>query len=292
MRANPADYRLISPAHLTEALNLLDREPDRWLPLAGGTEIMVQYSAGRLGSRQLLNIGGLPELKQISETGTVLRIGGGCTFTQLAHHSSIKAHFPLLATAASWTGSIANQNRATIAGNIVNASPAADSPPALLAYEAELELISASGTRIVPYSEFHLSYKKTVLRPAELVLAILLPKRFDGWFGYTQKVGTRRAQAISKICIAGVGKHNGRRVQALQIGIGAVAPVPIRLRKIEAALIGAELTDIALEQAQCRLLEEISPIDDIRSSAEYRKRVAANLLNDLLQAFAAAEASQ
>jgi CO/xanthine dehydrogenase FAD-binding subunit len=289
MRSDPAEYELLSPGSLAGALELMHREPGNWLPVAGGTEIMVQYSAGRLSARRLLNLWNIEELKQITETGEWIRIGGGCTFGQLREQSSIREHFPLLATAAAWTGSIANQNRATIAGNIVNASPAADSPPALLAYEAELELISAGGIRRIPYCDFHLGYKKVALEPDELLLAVHLPKRFAGWFRYAQKTGTRKAQAISKVCIAAVGKLRNGRVEALHIGIGAVAPTPLRLRKTEEVLLGSMLTEDAITEAHQALTSEISPIEDIRSTAEYRRRVAGNLLEDFLRSFAASE---
>ena len=289
MRSDPSEYEMASPGTLAGALDLLRHKPGGWLPVAGGTEIMVQYSAGRLGARRLLNLWGIQELREIAESDDSLRIGGGCTFSQLRKHPAVRDHFPLLAMAAAWTGSVANQNRATIAGNIVNASPAADSPPALLAYEAELELISAVGTRRIPYRDFHLGYKKTGLYPDELLLAIHLPKRFAGWFRYAQKTGTRNAQAISKICIAGIGKLRGDYVEALHIGIGAVAPTPLRLHKTESALLEVKITDASIRDALRVLASEISPIDDIRSSAEYRRQVAANLVEDLLRSFAESE---
>jgi CO/xanthine dehydrogenase FAD-binding subunit len=231
----------------------------------------------------MLNLWDIQELKQITEGADSLRIGGGCTFAQIREHSAVQKYFPLLAKAAAWTGSIANQNRATIAGNIVNASPAADSPPALLVHEAELELVSTAGTRRISYGDFHLSYKKTALKPNELLLAIHLPKRFVKWFSYSQKTGARNAQAISKVCIAGIGKLSGGRVETVHLALGAVAPIPLRLRKTEKHTVA---------EAQRALAGEISPIEDIRSSAEYRRQVAANLLEDLLESFAASECGQ
>lgn len=286
MRSDPAAYTFVSPASLAEALELMRTKPGNWLPMAGGTEVMVQYSAGKLVARNLLSLWGLPELSEIVEFEDSLRIGGGCTFARLREHAAVQKFFPMLATAAAWTGSIANQNRATLAGNIVNASPAADSPPALLAYKAELELISTAGTRRMPYSEFHLGYKKTALRPEELVLAVHLPKHYDGWFSYTRKVGTREAQAISKICIAGAGKLKDGIVESLHIGIGAVAPTPLRLRQVESVLMGKALTKERIAESKFALQNEISPIDDIRSSVQYRRQVAENLLEDLLLNFA------
>src|ERR1700751_1025625 len=138
MRADPRDYQLVTPATLKSVLALMDREPDRWTPIAGGTDLMVLYAAGKLPSRNLVSIWNLPELGGIEVLPDEVSIGAGCTYSDLRQHEVIAREFPLLAGAAAWTGGIANQNRGTVAGNIVNASPAADSLPALLVYEARL----------------------------------------------------------------------------------------------------------------------------------------------------------
>src|SRR5579863_1017404 len=174
MRAHPAEYELVSPRNLPGVLSLLASEPGAWLPIAGGTDVMVQYSAGHLPARKLVSIWNLPELRRIETSADEIRIGAGCTYTDLREHQAINKEFPLLSSAASWTGGIANQNRGTLGGNIVNASPAADSLPALLVYDAELLLISARGERRVPYSGFHIAYRKTQLAPDELIRAVCL----------------------------------------------------------------------------------------------------------------------
>src|ERR1700689_5606437 len=181
MRAQPSEYELVAPGHLSKVLELLAREPGVWLPIAGGTEVMVQYSAGRLGARKLVSLWGLPELRRIERTEQELIIGAGCTYSDLRKHPVVAEEFPLLARAASWTGSIANQNRGTLGGNIVNASPAADSLPALLVYEAALVLASARGTRRVPYVEFHTGYKQNRLAPDEVIRTIALQPRFGAY---------------------------------------------------------------------------------------------------------------
>src|ERR1700704_4806881 len=163
MRSDPADYRLVSPGNLPAVLFLLSGEPAQWLPIAGGTDLMVLYSAGKLPNRQLINIWNIPELRQMEVFPDRVRIGAACTYTALRRHEIVSREFPLLAAAASWTGGIANQNRGTLGGNIANASPAADSLPALLVYEAELTLISARGERRLAYRDFHTGYKRTVL---------------------------------------------------------------------------------------------------------------------------------
>ena len=145
MKADAAEYELVSPGTLDGVLALMAEEPGAWTPMAGGTELMVQFGAGRLRARRLVNIFGLPELGGITASEGMIRIGAGVTYTELRWDALILAELPLLARAASWTGSIANQNRGTLGGNLVNGSPAADSPPALLAYEAEVVLVSRRG---------------------------------------------------------------------------------------------------------------------------------------------------
>jgi CO/xanthine dehydrogenase FAD-binding subunit len=287
MRSHPADYELVSPGNLSAVLRLLSDEPGQWTPVAGGTEIMVQFGAGRLAARRLVNIWRLAELREITETETTISIGGGCTFSQIRSHTGIHAHFPLLAKCASWTGGIANQNRGTLAGNLANASPAADSPPALIAYDAEIELISVRGTRIVPYDRFHLGYKKTALAPDELIYSIHLRNGLARPLRYVRKVGTRNAQAISKICVAATASLRDGVCEEIRIGMGSVAPTPLRLVHTEQAVTQRSLDEATIAGARRALLEEVAPIDDIRSSAEYRRLVAANLLEEMLRAFAA-----
>jgi OHCU decarboxylase len=278
---------MVSPGSLEGVLRLMDQEPGQWLPVAGATEVMVMFSAGKLGARRLVNLWGLRELREIREEDGLLILGGGCTFSQIRNCEAVLKHFPLLAQAASWTGSIANQNRATIAGNIANASPAADSPPALLAYDAELELVSVRGRRRIPYREFHLGYKRTALAPGELILSVVLKKHCDGYFFYGRKTGARNAQAISKVCMAGVGQVRDGLVEDVRIGIGAVAAVPLRLSVVEAVVRGERIDDAVIAKARKALDGVIAPIDDIRSLAEYRRFVAGNLLEEFLRGLAA-----
>src|SRR6195256_4509052 len=201
MRSDPAEYELIAPNTLPLILSLLADEPGQWLPIAGGTDVMVQYAAGKLPARKLISIWNLTELQGIEILPDEIRIGAGCTYTELREHDVIAREFPLLASAARWTGGIANQNRGTLGGNIVNASPAADSLPALLVYEAELILVSGRGERRVPYLGFHTGYKKMKLAPDELIRTICLGRRFSNYLHYARKVGAREAQALSKVCI-------------------------------------------------------------------------------------------
>jgi CO/xanthine dehydrogenase FAD-binding subunit len=290
MRSNAAEYDLIAPPTLPAVLEALALDPGRYTPIAGGTELMVALSAGRLAQRNLLSINHLRELRFITTTPTDITIGSGTTFTDIRYSAAIAENFPLLAQAASWTGSIANQNRGTLGGNIVNASPAADSPPALLAYDATLTLISASGTRTMPYRMFHLGYKKTALAPDELLYSISIPRKFAAYQTYARKVGTRNAQAISKValaCLALISEDEERRIQDIRIGAASLRETPARCAAVEQALLNQTLTAETLPDliaaARAALATEARPIDDIRSTAKYRSVVVANLLEEFLR---------
>src|SRR5579863_9342251 len=224
MRSDPAEYELVAPGSLSAVVSLLAEQPGAWLPIAGGTDVMVQYASGRLATRRLVSVWNLPELRRIDVSDSEISIGAVCTYTDLRDHKIVEREFPLLAGAARWTGGIANQNRGTLGGNIANASPAADSLPALLIYDVELTLVSLRGQRRVPYREFHTGYKKTVLAPDELIRDISLPRRFSGYVTYTRKVGARNAQAISKVCLAALGRIANGAIQDVHLALGSVAP--------------------------------------------------------------------
>jgi CO/xanthine dehydrogenase FAD-binding subunit len=287
MRSNPADYEMIAPGKLQAVISLLADEPGKWLPIAGGTDVMVQYAAGNLPAQKLVSIWNLPELRGIEILPGEIRIGAGCTYTALREHDVIAQEFPLLASAARWTGGIANQNRGTLGGNIVNASPAADSLPALLAYEAELILVSVRGERRVPYLGFHTDYKKMKLAPDELIRAIYLGRSFSGYLHYARKVGARNAQAISKVCVAALGRLRGgaigSEIDDVRIALGSVAPVPLRLTEVERMVRGKSVEPELVQMAREMAAAAIQPIDDIRSTARYRSAVAGNLVADFLE---------
>jgi CO/xanthine dehydrogenase FAD-binding subunit len=287
MRADPAEYKLVSPGNLQGVLSLMATEPAQWLPIAGGTDVMVLYSAGKLPNRKLINIWNIPELRQIETFPDRIRIGAACTYTALRQHEIVLREFPLLATAASWTGGIANQNRGTLGGNIANASPAADSLPALLVYDAEVTLISARGERRVAYRNFHTGYKKTMLTADELIQGISLPRRFKGYVSYARKVGARNAQAISKVCLAALGQCADGAIRDVRLAMGSVAPVPLRLTETERVLNGNKIEPSLIDAARKTAVKEIRPIDDIRSTARYRAAVAGNLVAEFLEKLAA-----
>src|SRR6185295_16787513 len=243
MRAFIPTYQLISPSTLNEVLDLLSRPSDTWKPFAGGTDLMVLLEAGKLPHQNYVNIWNLKELRGIEVTDDQVILGALTTYTEVQDHSVLQTEFPMLCEAARETGGIAIQNRGTLGGNIVNASPAADSPPALLAYNAELELLSVRGSRWVPYQSFHTGYKKTVMQPDELLAHIRLPRLWPDLRHYYRKVGTRKAQAISKICFAATARINEGLIDVVRIAVGSVAPVPLRCRKTEAVLQGAMLDE-------------------------------------------------
>ena len=282
MRGNAETHDLIAPGNLDAVLQLLAAEPGKWTPIAGGTELMVAFSAGRLQAPKLVSLWGISDLRFIETRAGSVAIGAGTTFLDLRRDPTIVADLPLLAQAAGWIGSIANQSRATIGGNLVNGSPAADSSPALLAYDAEIEMISVRGKRRVAYSDFHTGYKRNVLAPDELLYAVHLPRRFANHKQYLRKVGTRRAMAISKVALGATALLKGQTIRELRLGAASLAPFPARLKATEAALLGQPITRDTVSAAHRALTGEIKPIDDIRSTAEYRRRVALNLLDEFL----------
>jgi len=282
MRAYVPSYQLATPASLDEALALIGNEPGVWKPFAGGTDLMVLLEAGKLAHRNYFNIWPLRELRGIEVDDNHVTLGALTTYTDVQANPVLRHEFPMLCQAAGETGGLAIQNRGTLGGNIVNASPAADSPPALLAYDAEIELASRNGSRWISYDGFHTGYKQMNIRPEELLTRIRLPRTTSELTHYYRKVGTRKAQAISKVCFAAVLRRDGARVTETRIALGSVAPIVLRAKQTEDIVRGKELNDDTVRLARETLVREIAPIDDIRSTAGYRLRVAANLLVDFL----------
>lgn len=282
VRAFVPNYELTTPASLADALALLNSEPGVWKPFAGGTDLMVLLEAGKLDHRNYVNIWGLHELRGIEVNDTHVTIGALTTYTEVQANPILRSEFPMLCQAASETGGLAIQNRGTLGGNIVNASPAADSPPALLAYDAEIELVSTRGSRWLPYQGFHTGYKQMHIEPDELLARIRMPRNTTDMTHYYRKVGTRKAQAISKVCFAAVGRIDDAQIADTRMAVGSVAPIVVRCVQTENLLQGRKIDDETLRTACDSLVQEISPIDDIRSTAKYRLQVAKNLLVDFL----------
>jgi CO/xanthine dehydrogenase FAD-binding subunit len=286
MRAYVPDYDLRVPEDLQETLALLSREPGVWQLFAGGTDLMVLLEAGKLPHKRFLSLSKINELRGFETTADAVTMGALTTYSDVLNHPVLQSEFPLLCSAARETGSVATQNRGTLGGNIINASPAADSPPALLVYDAEIELVSTRGSRWTLYHGFHTGYKKMQLASDELLRAIRLPRRAKAWKQYYRKVGTRKAQAISKVCFAGAALVGGGSIRDIRIALGSIAPIVLRAVKTEDELRGAKLTPGVITAAKEALVREISPIDDFRSTARYRLRVAQNLLEEFLMQLA------
>jgi CO/xanthine dehydrogenase FAD-binding subunit len=288
MRSYLPGYEMSKLRDLGAVLETLAREPGVQKPFAGGTDLMVLLEAGKLAHRRFLSVWGLPELCGIEETPEHVTLGALTTYTQVQRNPTLRREFPLLCRAAFETGGIATQNRGTLGGNIANASPAADSPPALLVYDAEIELVSANGARWVRYDGFHTGYKTMDLRPDELIRGIRLRRAMRSWRQYYRKVGTRRAQAISKVCVAAAAELEGDAIRDVRIALGSVAPTVLRAAKTETFLRRHTLDEETIRAAQEELARELAPIDDLRSTARYRRRVAQNLLGKFLRGLRAA----
>ena len=282
MRSSLPDYELMAPGSIDSTLTLL-ANGEGWRPIAGGTDIMVLLNAGRLPLRRLVSIRKLDDLKQIVVTENSVIVGAAVTYTQLQSHPVIQSEFPLLCQAASWTGGVANQNQGTLGGNIANASPAADSAPPLLVHDATITLLSSHGERSVAYADFHLGYKSFVMRPDELLFHVRIPRPKPGWKYHGRKVGTRRAQAISKVSFAAAAYVSSGRISDIRLAFASVAPIPWRCFTTERTLLNRSLTKDVIVNAVQILKAEISPISDIRSTAAYRSQVAQNLLSEFLE---------
>ncbi|HSB10040.1 MAG TPA: xanthine dehydrogenase family protein subunit M [Blastocatellia bacterium] len=275
-----------SPATLTEVYSLLSERSGSIRILAGGTDLMVLMNAHMLDASAFLDIWRVSELRGVTDEGTTLRIGALTTYTELINSELIKESVPALVDASRTIGAIQIQNRGTIGGNIVNASPAGDSLPVLAAYNAEVEIGSARGTRRVAFNEFYSGYRHTVLEPDELVLAVRIPKLQAGERDFFWKVGTRRAQAISKTVMSARARVANGKTEWIAIGVGSVAPTVIRVPKTEDLLTGAPLTSALMEQARRTITQEIAPITDLRSTEHYRRTVTGNVLVKFLRKLA------
>jgi CO/xanthine dehydrogenase FAD-binding subunit len=280
MRAYVPDYDLVAPVGLSEALALVAQDRR---PIAGGTDLMVLFEADKLPFHRLVSLHAIAELRGIVADAAHVTIGALATYTEIQADEILRREFPLLVRAASWTGAVATQNRGTLAGNMANASPAADSPPALLVYDAEVELVSTQGPRWISYAAFHTGYKVTVMQPDEIIARIRLQRTTAGCVQYLRKVGTRRAQAISKVALAGLAHITDGRPSRIRIALASVAPVPLRCLATERLLEGRRIDSALIRDSREALSDEIEPIDDIRSARDYRREVAANLLAEFLE---------
>ena len=275
----PVEPQSVSPASLREAYQQLAEQPHR--PVAGGTDLLVQLT-GELGvpPDRVINLWRLDELRGIGMRGDAVELGALTTYTDIRRSPICREHLPALVDAAATIGAAQIQNRGTLGGNAMNASPAGDTLPVLLALDAVLVLGAAGGEREIPAASFWPAYRRTAARPDELLVRVRIPlgagreQRF-------RKVGTRRAQAISKVVVAAAWRGT-ETWQDVRIALGSVAATPVRVREAEAALEGQPRTLRSVDASVEALGAAIKPIDDVRSTAAYRREAARRVVHRLL----------
>ena len=265
MRTAVSSLDLLRPRSVREALRMM-RDEQPLVPLAGCTDVYVGLNFGTVEATRFIDLWPLDGLREIRVVDGALSIGALATYTSIIRSPLIRRWLPILAAAAREIGGVQIQNRGTLGGNVANGSPAGDTLPVLAVADVNLVLASAAGERRVPFSSFYTGYRQSVLRADELIVAVEVP-RLPGrqWF---RKVGTRAAQAISKVVMAGIRSERPR------LALGSVAPTVVRLPLTEVALASG----VPIGEARRVLESEIRPIDDLRSTAEYRRRVSGNLL--------------
>lgn len=309
MRGAASTMTVLRPRSVREALTVSARRPEA-VPLVGGTDFMVTWNLGLLNDRVILDLTALSEWARIeaissrggagvsvnasgsggrpesvaAPTGAGLRVGALATHTALQRHPVVRRRFALLADACATIGGVQIQNRGTIGGNVANASPAGDTLPPLAVYDARVLVISAAGRRVVPFLDIFAGVKKTTLRPGELIDAIDLPfARRAPDRQLFRKVGTRAAQAISKTVFAGLlWLSPDGRVEDVRLALGSMAPTVRRLRQAEQSLTGQPLTAATIREATALVAEDVSPIDDVRSTAAYRLHTSQRLVEAFL----------
>jgi xanthine dehydrogenase small subunit len=260
----------VRPRSLEEAVRSLAEDPGL-VPTAGCTDLMVRGPLELHRMNRVIDLLRIPELRGIREVEGGIEIGATTPFSEIRRSPLVRAAFPALADAAALVGGWQIQNRATLGGNMANASPAGDSLPVLLALDAVVVAAGVRGVREIPYTAFHTAYRKTALEPGEIVARVRLPHLPEGSVQVFRKVGTREAQAISKVVVAVVGRISEGRIAELRLAAGSVAPTPVRLRATEDALRGMAPGPEAADLAGREAAREVTPIDDVRSTAEYRR---------------------
>jgi CO/xanthine dehydrogenase FAD-binding subunit len=277
----PVD-RVLRPADLDQALAALAAEPDARV-IAGGTDLMVQLRDGRRKASALVDLGRVG-LTWIVERENALEIGAGTPMDAIADSPAVRRRAPALAVAAAQIGAWPIQCRATLGGNLANASPAADTAPPLLVADARVELVSSTDRRSLPLHAFFVGPGRTALRPGELIRAVVVPALGAAAFERFLKVGPRREQIISTVSLAlRARRRRDAALEGVRIAVGAAGPVPLRARSAEAALEGRRPDPAARREALHALQHDLSPIDDVRAPADYRRLAAAALLDRFLR---------
>lgn len=270
------------PNNLQQAIEIM-REGD-WKPLAGGTDLLIDMKIGRQSPKKIIDISRLKELRYVRMDGQKVVIGGGSRLQELLENVIIKEKIPLLSSALYEMASWQVRNVATLAGNLCNASPAADSAPPLLVHGAKVKLASYSGSRTLPLSEFFQGPRKTLLSSNELLEEIEVPI-LEGYHYWYYKLGRRNAFTLSVVSMAVAVKIEDGIFSDVRIALGSVAPKPVRALNVERELIGKEAKADEVARAVELVSEDIAPISDVRASAEYRRKVTKILLKDSLTSF-------
>lgn len=280
-----SEQQVHTPADLNDALQFLaDHCDEGWRPLAGGTDVMMGLYRDRMGGNRWLNLSRLrPQLAGVHQDDGQLRIGALTTMTELRNSPLLDEACPLIRQAAAVVGAAQIQNRATVGGNIVNGSPAGDTLPVWLALDAELEFHSTRGCRRIRYDQFMTGYRRTVLEPDELLAAVLIwPRSVAELRMYFRKVAPRAAQGISKLVFAAIVDLIDGRLRNVRLAFGSLGPTTLRARAAEQRAEGEPPSAKLGEQAAELLTRDLTPIDDHRSTADYRLRVAKNLVREFL----------
>lgn len=274
MSAPPVDA-YAGATSLGDALRVRAENPT-WLVLAGGTDVMVPGS-GLSDPPGVLDLFGVGELHGVDGAGEVIRIGACTTYAELLASDVVRGNLPLLGDAAREVGAEQIRERGTIGGNVVTCSPVGDMLPGLLALDARVVLASVAGTRTMPYEQLVRGYREVDLGPDELLVALEVPRPAAGTVQHWRKVGTRSAQAITKVAIAAVARVEDGRVAHFRLAFGAVADHPVRLHAVEAMVEGAVADVVLAEAVGAAVRDALQPITDARSTADYRRDVAARL---------------
>ncbi len=278
---------------LPEAIALCGMHGRTMAVLAGGTDLIVQWRTGAITPSGFIDISNVAELKVIVEADDdMIEIGAGATHAQIATSDIIRTHAPILAEACRSIGAVQIQNRGTIGGNVMNASPAGDAPPVFMALEADFKVQDIKGERWILAENFFTGYRRTALRPGELLTAVRIRKRRKEELQRFFKVGTRRAQAISKVVLAVNARISHGGVERIAIAVGSVAPITVRAPGTEALLRGKAITTALIGKARRSLADEVTPIDDVRSTADYRRHICGTLIARFLKEITAASSKR
>lgn len=272
------------PANLAEALELMSDEQTRGRPLAGGTDLMVQWESGVLPMpERAISVKHLPELRTIEESDDAVIIGSAVTHMQLRRSDAVVRFLPSLADAAATIGGYQIQTMGTVGGSVANASPAGDLAPSIMITDGDVIVASVRGERTIPVTGFWTGYRKTDMAEDEIIVRFRLPKMPEGACEVWRKLGPRKAQAISKVMGSCRLLLTDGHIEQFRVAIGSVAAVCVRLRAVEELVTGKPLNEETIAEAEACAADSVNPIDDIRSKADYRKWVTGRMVRGFLE---------